>query len=680
MDLEPGDAFGPFRIGGWLGRGATAVIYRATDASGRDVALKIMVPEVAAVGDNAAGFLREVAAVTRLRHRNIVVVYAHGVIEGSPYMAMELLTGASLAAALSRANEMSFDRRLDIVIQLCEALQFAHDHGVVHRDVKPANIWLLENGGVKLFDFGMAHVAGSSLTRMGDLVGSAAYMSPEQVSGSELDGRADVFGAGAVLYELLTGQRAFTGTNLAGVMHKILHAAPVPIASLNPEVPPEVAALVMKALEKRPADRFAEAADFETELRLARYRLGQVDARPPVVTDTVVMRQPAPPAPVVPAPAPTMVVPGPVQPTTVRPAPAVRPTVSPAPAPVPPAGRVSASGMGQLARLPGRRAAIALAGLALLAAAGVGLWRSRPAAPAIQVLVRSTPPDALIVIDGVDTGLRTPATLSLSSPPRRLQLALPGHATVDVVPDEPFDRGPVTLSYALVRRLRLESTPAGAAVTVDGRDTGLVTPVDVDLPSGEPVVEMRAGELYGRGEVTEDVHRQGALSLVLVRRAAQPSPPPVSAPGRPEVAGGPTMPASATKSAAVTIRGNYPFEVSGCGTSSPAAELHSLVVAAPCVLQVRAPAYLLDASLNVAALEGEQDLSVPQLARVELRSKLQDCTVVLGGRAFGNPTVYADVAAGTYTATIHCPDRTYSTGPLRIGPGRSSWRLDEFIR
>ena len=208
MTGELASSFGPYRIITRLGRGAMGVVYRAVDSrTGRDVALKVM----SDIGDDVAAtrFTREGEAVSRMVHRNIVTVYEAGVMEQCPYIAMELLEGITLAQRMAGDEPLSLDAKLDIVAQLCEGLQYAHDHGVVHRDVKPANVWLLKNGGVKLLDFGLAKVAGSTVTRAGCVVGSVAYMSPEQLSGIDVDGRSDLFAAGVILYELLTGQRPF---------------------------------------------------------------------------------------------------------------------------------------------------------------------------------------------------------------------------------------------------------------------------------------------------------------------------------------------------------------------------------------------------------------------------------------------------------------------------------------
>jgi len=164
MTDDLASAFGPYQILSRLGRGGMGAVYRAIDTrSGREIALKVMLPDL--IDDvSEARFVREWDAASHLTHRNIVTVYDVGVFEQCPYIAMELLEGVSLSERLAQSEPLSLDTVLDVVIQLCEGLQYAHDHGVIHRDVKPANVWLLTNGGVKLLDFGLAKIAGSTFT------------------------------------------------------------------------------------------------------------------------------------------------------------------------------------------------------------------------------------------------------------------------------------------------------------------------------------------------------------------------------------------------------------------------------------------------------------------------------------------------------------------------------------
>src|SRR5262249_22996341 len=195
--------------------------------------------------------------------------------EGStPYIVMEFLRGTSLAARMASPLPLALEAKLDVIAQLCDALNYAHEQGVVHRDVKPANVFLLTDGTVKLLDFGIAKVTTSTLTRQGDVLGSASYMSPEQVAGSDsVDGRADIFSIGVVLYELLAGRKPFHAEAPTAIIMKILHEDPPPIESFVPGLPPQLIAAVNKALAKKPEDRFQTAGELSKQLQWIRKAL-----------------------------------------------------------------------------------------------------------------------------------------------------------------------------------------------------------------------------------------------------------------------------------------------------------------------------------------------------------------------------------------------------------------------
>ncbi len=187
---------------------------------------------------------------------------------------MEFLRGTPLGARINAQPPLTIDDKLNIIAQLCEGLSYAHEQGVVHRDVKPDNIFLLEDGSIKLLDFGIAKLTSSTLTRQGDVLGSASYMSPEQVSGGEsVDGRADIFSTGVVLYELLAGRKPFVADSPTAVILKILKEDPTPIETLVSDLPPDLVAAVMRALSKDPDQRYATADAFGRELQQIRKSL-----------------------------------------------------------------------------------------------------------------------------------------------------------------------------------------------------------------------------------------------------------------------------------------------------------------------------------------------------------------------------------------------------------------------
>jgi serine/threonine-protein kinase len=267
------EKIGRYKVLGRVGKGGMGVLYRGFDpVLDREVAIKLMHADFSEDTEQMRPrFYREARAAAKLQHRNIVTIFEFAEESNIPYIVMEFLRGTSLGGRLRAQPPLTLDDTLNVVAQLCEGLSYAHDQGVVHRDVKPDNIFLLEDGSVKLLDFGIAKLTTSTLTRQGDVLGSASYMSPEQVSGSEsVDGRADIFSAGVVLYELLAGRKPFEGDSPTAVIVKILKDEPAPLASIAPSVPPEVAEAVMRALQKDPAGRFQSADAFGRELQRLR--------------------------------------------------------------------------------------------------------------------------------------------------------------------------------------------------------------------------------------------------------------------------------------------------------------------------------------------------------------------------------------------------------------------------
>jgi serine/threonine-protein kinase len=211
-------------------------------------------------------FKREAQAAARLTHPNVVQVYEYGEEEGFAWIAMEYVSGKPLTAYLEEGLRTEIRRVRDIIGQLLDALAYSHGQGVVHRDIKPANLLVTADGQIKVTDFGIARIEASNFTQRGDMLGTPSYMSPEQYMGEASDGRTDIFSAGVILYELLTGQRPFAGESSGQIMQKILHETPVNPSELNPQVPPPVDWVVQKALAKEADDRFASAREFQAAL------------------------------------------------------------------------------------------------------------------------------------------------------------------------------------------------------------------------------------------------------------------------------------------------------------------------------------------------------------------------------------------------------------------------------
>jgi len=270
-DAGPSKAL-PERLGKYeilerLGQGAMGVVYRGHDPLlERDVALKVMLPQVAEDPDQKFRFEREAKAVARMMHPHVVAVFDFGYhTDGSPYIVMEFLRGQDLQKAVREGTPLSLERKVSIVLDVLEGLGHAHAAGIVHRDIKPANVFLTENGNVKIMDFGVAHTKTSETKAEGVIVGTADYMSPEQVSGARVDGRTDVFSVGAMLCELVTGRRPFHGESLVSILYKIAHEEPRVELPEGPEFE-ALAPILRKALVKEVDDRYQTAAEFAEAL------------------------------------------------------------------------------------------------------------------------------------------------------------------------------------------------------------------------------------------------------------------------------------------------------------------------------------------------------------------------------------------------------------------------------
>jgi serine/threonine-protein kinase len=253
-----------------IGQGGMGKVYDATAPDGRRVAIKVLVhPEGTppALRDEAvARFQREGRAAQSLNHPNIVSVLEVGEQEGMPFIVMEFIDGQSVRDLINMAGSIRVERGLEIMTQVCDALGYAHDKGVVHRDIKPDNIMVPRDGPVKLTDFGLAVVANeATLTRTGSVMGTFNYMSPEQARGERVDLRSDIFSLGATMYEMLSGRKAFGGESPASIVEKILNADPPPLEGL----PAGVSRAISLCLRKNPKYRFQKAAELLNALQAA---------------------------------------------------------------------------------------------------------------------------------------------------------------------------------------------------------------------------------------------------------------------------------------------------------------------------------------------------------------------------------------------------------------------------
>ena len=265
--------YGRYELLSELGRGTSGVVYKVFDPKlDRLVALKILRPELTSLEESGVGFKerfhQEAVAAGRLTHPAIVAVHDVGEADGRPFMVMEYIEGGTLADLLLGGQPLPLADAVEIVLQVCAALDYAHRHGVVHRDIKPRNI-LVGLGVTKVTDFGTARILGASHTLTGTMLGTPAYMSPEMVRGQAADPRSDLFSVGVVLYETLTGVNPFNATDLAAVLYRIVNLEAPSVRHHNTELPPALDRVLRRALAKEPEARYATATDFGNALREA---------------------------------------------------------------------------------------------------------------------------------------------------------------------------------------------------------------------------------------------------------------------------------------------------------------------------------------------------------------------------------------------------------------------------
>ncbi|MGZ4569862.1 MAG: Stk1 family PASTA domain-containing Ser/Thr kinase [Blastococcus sp.] len=280
-----------YEIGGVLGRGGMAEVHRGRDLRlGREVAVKVLRNDLARDPSFQVRFRREAQAAASLNHPAIVAVYDTGEDRtpngATPYIVMEYVEGETLRDVLRREGRLSPERAMSLAADICGALDFSHRNGIVHRDVKPGNVMITPQGAVKVMDFGIARAVSDSaatMTSTAAVIGTAQYLSPEQARGEGVDARSDVYSLGCLLYELVTGAPPFTGDSPVAVAYQHVREDPRLPSSINPQVPPELDAILLKAMSKNPANRYQSAADMRNDL--LRALAGQRVEATPVMGD-----------------------------------------------------------------------------------------------------------------------------------------------------------------------------------------------------------------------------------------------------------------------------------------------------------------------------------------------------------------------------------------------------------
>ena len=306
MNPGPMTQLGRYQLKSVLGRGAMGLVYEALDPRlDRRVAIKTILKshllDDTVAQDYSRRFVREAQAAARLTHPHIVTVYDFGEEDEVAYIVMEFIEGSELAQHFDNQNYFGLPEAVRILCELLDALAYAHDRGIVHRDVKPANVMIDRAGHVKLTDFGVARLVdtGADRTMPGTMVGTPSYMSPEQIQGMAVGSRTDLFAVGVILYQFLTHERPFGGGGQWAVQRKILHEDPLPPSQLAPASPRIFDAIALRALAKNPDHRFQSAGAFASELRLALQTLPAATVPPPRPEPqsdiTVMLTRPRPP-------------------------------------------------------------------------------------------------------------------------------------------------------------------------------------------------------------------------------------------------------------------------------------------------------------------------------------------------------------------------------------------------
>ncbi len=548
------EQIGRYQVTGELGKGAMGVVYKALDPTiGREVALKAMRLDVAGMETKELlqRFRNEARAAGALNHPNIVTIYDAGEQEGLFYIAMEYIEGQTLHSLLLEKHVLPVEQLIGIARQICAGLHYAHARHVVHRDIKPANIMLTADGTVKIMDFGIAK-AGGGVTSTGQVLGTPNYMSPEQVKGKPLDGRSDLFSVGVMLYEMLTGEKPFTGQNVTTIIYKIVNENPIPPRELDVTVHPGLSAVVTKALAKAPDQRYQTAADLARDLQ--NYKtFGSADE------DTVVLNTSSYTTTAV-----TPTAPATLTNTAATAAPRATPAVSNIAAG---AARATASAVSKAItrvtaalpkipetiarrttlsrpRLPALKVGVGII-LLVLAAMGAGYLRHRrvqqmppaaqaqPAAPMAmepqptapaepkpdeiktepvdlnataeatpapkpttgELYVESTPPGAEVQIDGrTSPKWITPITLPRLKPgTHTVTLSKPGHVSEIRAADVAAGQRSVLAVELPTSQpvLALNSQPPGAEIVVDDQPTGMLTPAEITVPTGSHTIALR---------------------------------------------------------------------------------------------------------------------------------------------------------------------------------------------
>jgi eukaryotic-like serine/threonine-protein kinase len=493
---KPVEKVSRYEITGELGKGAMGRVYKAVDPTiGRTVALKTMRLDVHGLetDEMLRRFKNEARLAGVLNHANIVTIYDAGEQDGLFYIAMEYIEGVTLHSVLNERKTLAPEEIINISKQVCAGLDHAHHHGVIHRDVKPANIMLEPDGVAKIMDFGIAKSGGGGVTSTGQVLGTPNYMAPEQVRGHVLDGRTDLFSFGVMLYEMTTGEKPFAGTNVTTIIYKIINESPTPPRELDVTIHPGLDKVIMKALAKKPDDRYQTGAELARDLQNYKSLGANTDSTQEIPSGSY-------PAPTGAAPAKA-----PAKPAAARAAaPAAVASSTPKPR--------------RMMQPPGPSLTKIWTGVAifvvLVALASVGIWKgeiARDHTPAVtaKALPVATPPVASVTPEPTpepSTPVKGKSKRGAVAP------AAPKKSEPKSVADQPSTQTSGTGD------LKITSTPDGAALQIDGRgDPSMTTPYTALrlAPGPHDITFIKSGYLDDKKVISVTAGNTGFVSATL---------------------------------------------------------------------------------------------------------------------------------------------------------------------
>ncbi len=663
------ETIGRYRILKELGRGAVGVVWLAHDTKlDRRVALKTMRPPdslpAAEALEARARFIREAQAAAKLQHPGIVTIYDVGERGSLLFIAMEYIEGETLQPYTRKGSLMRLDVALELVAQAADALHYAHRSGIVHRDVKPANLMLVGGNTIKIADFGLAKNPGSSVTQEGIILGSPSYMSPEQITGAPLDGRSDIFSLGVVLYELLTGAAPFGGETITTIIYRIMNEQPREVRAINERVPQAAAQMVMKALEKDPAARYQSCAELAYALR---------SRQAAVATAAIGSRGPAPERPV-PWRAGAEALPA-------------REAARPRREPAERAGEHLAAGRGRRIRAPFILAA-AIAGVLLLpeggavedewgiasvngqtpfyataailgpsAMRGPGGGAAAPEPPAlalpgdgaVAITVVTEPPGGRIFIDD----RAVPGGVLRLSPQDTATHAIVAEsdcfidATDYRLPDPPREATlTIKLKTPKSRTVPVRSTPPGARILLNGKGTGLTTPADLAVKACGP--RKVAFRLDGYKDVEATLDDSGSPLDVTLTRIPE---------------------------GWVTVAAPYPVDLYIDGRRIGASGEPIKLRSGKHAVTARNEELFVQKSLTIDVRADERishDAALPGIGRLTVLASPGNCRITIDGQDLGAPPINdRRLAEGSYTIrAVYVPTGETKESTVRIEADR----------